>query len=66
MSKKNKSVKEKKAVKTSNGKEPVFTSVAIDEAMKILNKIETTTKELHAIFWEIKKGPKKLKEKFNK
>lgn len=37
-----------------------------DEAMKILNKIETTTKELHAIFWEIKKGPKKLKEKFNK
>lgn len=37
-----------------------------DEAMKVLNKIETITKELHATFWEIKKGPKKLKEKFNK
>ena len=37
-----------------------------DEAMKILNKIKTVTKELRATFWEIKKGPKKLQEKFNK
>lgn len=37
-----------------------------DEAIKILNKIETTTKDLHATFWEVKKGPKKLQEKFNK
>ena len=37
-----------------------------DKAMKILNKIETTTKELRATFWKIKRGPKELQDKFNK
>lgn len=36
-----------------------------DEAIKILNKIKATTECLKATFWEIKKGPKKLKEKFD-
>lgn len=36
------------------------------EAMKILNVIEVVTKELKRTFFEIEKGPVKLKEKFNK
>ncbi len=37
-----------------------------DEAVKILNKIQTTAKELRTTFWDIKKGPKRLQEKHNK
>ena len=37
-----------------------------DDAVKVLSKIQTTTKELIKTFLEIKKGPKKLQDKFNR